>query len=304
MPQNTLGYCLSLSKLLKENEYDIIHIHKNSAADLSLLTIAKSLSKAKIIVHSHNTMPARPNALRKTLHIINRPVLRRLADYYFACSDVAAEWLYSSEFVKKNNVEIVKNGIITKDYTYSPNKREQIRSELGLKNKFVIGNVGRFTPQKNHKFLIDILKEFNSDTVLVLVGVGELMEDVKSYAKNAGVEDRVLFLGERNDVALLLQAMDVFAMPSLYEGLPVSCVEAQASGLPVLLSDNTSRMCSITSNVKYISIDNVDNWCKAMNDVKDNFERKSQIDSLVKAGYDMDTTAEFMENFYFKIVNR
>jgi glycosyltransferase involved in cell wall biosynthesis len=174
---------------------------------------------------------------------------------------------------------------------------------LGLKNKFVIGNVGRFTPQKNHKFLIDILKEFNDDTFLMLVGVGELMEDVKSYAKNVGVADRVLFLGERNDVALLLQAMDVFAMPSLYEGLPVSCVEAQASGLPVLLSDNTSRMCSITSNVKYISIDNVDNWCKALNAVKDNFERKSQIDSLVKAGYDMDTTAEFMEKFYLKIVN-
>lgn len=297
--KNYFKYCNEVKQIIDMGNYDIVHIHKNSAADIILPIIAKCRSDAHIIVHSHNTKPQKSSFLKIVLHTINRPFLTKIADSYFTCSDLAANWLYGNRLARKADIKFIKNGIVTERYKFDPKKRKCMREKLGIQDNFVIGHVGRFNKQKNHKFLIDIINNLNNDRdVLLLVGDGVLYKEVTEYVKQLNLEDKVFFLGERNDVDELMQAMDIFVMPSLWEGLPISCVEAQASGLPVLLSKDTSQMCAITDNVTFLSIDDVQTWCRYIDKVRNNFIRHDVSSEIIEAGFDMKNTASFLENFY------
>lgn len=300
VPSGMSNYYKFVKNILIKNNYDFVHVHKNSAANIVLPLMVKKYTNAKLIVHSHNTSPSGGSKIAIMLHKINRNKLMQLSDYRFACSDTAAEWMFGHDY-KDEQVRIIKNGIIVKDYVYNSEVRNKVRTELGLTNKFVIGHVGAFREQKNHKFLLDVFSKLDiPNAELVLVGEGSLKKAMENYARELGIKDRVLFLGSRNDVNDLLQAFDIFAMPSLWEGLSVSAIEAQASGLQLILSENVSHLIKITPNVKFLNLNDIDSWIREIKSkvVDDKFDRKDETKAISKYGYDMSNSAQIIRRIY------
>ena len=230
--------------------------------------------------------------------------LKRYANYYFACSAYAGEWLFGKKAVEAGKVHVMPNGIDLNRFCYSDAIRRQMRLELGAEDKIVIGNVGRFTPQKNHSVLIDIFAEIhrqNPNTVLWLAGVGELMEETKEKVAREGISDAVQFLGFRTDVMNLTQAMDVFLMPSLYEGFPVTGIEAQAVGLPCVFSDTITREAKLIDQVAYVSLDApYEKWAQTVLSMVDSCDRNACQRVLKANGFDINDIARFLEQFYQK----
>ncbi|KAA8812056.1 glycosyltransferase [Lactobacillus crispatus] len=299
VPADPLQYSKFVKKLLKENNYDFVYVHKNSAANILLPVMVKKYSHAKLIVHSHNTSPSGGSKIAIVLHKFNRKKLCQLSDYRFACSDTAAEWMFGKDYQSKN-VKIIKNGIITQDYVYNPEVRVKTREQLGLKGKFVIGHVGAFREQKNHKFLLKIFSKLDDpNAVLILIGDGVLKPEIQKSVQNMGLADRVLFLGTRHDIANLLQACDVFVMPSLWEGLSVAAIEAQASGLETLLSANVSKEVKVTNLVKFINLSDINEWeTNLRNIAQSSVVRKNVGRKIEVAGFDMKNSAQFLKKIF------
>lgn len=298
VPTNSLQYSKFIKKLIEENNYDFVHVHKNSAANILLPIMVKKYSHAKLIVHSHNTSPSSGSKIAIALHKLNRSRLYKLSDFRFACSDTAAEWMFGKDYQNKD-VKIIKNGIIAQDYVYNPEVRTKMREQLGLTGKFAIGHVGAFREQKNHKFLLKVFSELDDPNAeLVLVGDGPLKEDIEEMAKTLEVSDRVRFLGSRNDIAELLQAFDVFVMPSLWEGLSIATIEAQSSDLITLLSDKVSNEVKITENVFFLPLV-IDKWLDKIEEVlNEKKARKNNLEKIIKSGYDAKSSANVIMNIY------
>lgn len=298
VPSGMSKYYKFVKNILIKNNYDFVHVHKNSAANIVLPLMVKKYTNAKLIIHSHNTSPSGGSKIAIMLHKINRTKLMQLSDYRFACSDTAAEWMFGHNY-KDEQVKIIKNGIIVKDYVYNPEIRNKVRTEMGLEDKFVIGHVGAFREQKNHKFLLKLFSQLNiPNAELVLVGEGSLKNEMKNYAEELNIQDKVLFLGSRNDVSDLLQAFDVFAMPSLWEGLSVATIEAQASGLPTLVSKNVSSNTKITNQLFFVPLQS-EVWVKKIREIKkNNQDRPNNSEIINKAGYDMQVSSQIIRNMY------
>ncbi|MGR5879859.1 glycosyltransferase [Bacillus pacificus] len=217
----------------------------------------------KIILHSHSS--SGPSGFyHKIMRRIYRPRINKFATHYYACSKDAANWMYGN-FIKSNNITVIPNSIDTAKFIYSTKIAEMKRNELGIsKESLVIGHVGRFAKMKNHEFLIDIFKFLNEkhrDSKLLLIGDGVLLDSIRNKSQELGIFENVLFLKEREDVHELMQAMDILVMPSIYEGLPLSLVEAQASGLPCIVSDTVSMETALTDLIEFVSLDdNISNW--------------------------------------------
>lgn len=300
VPSGMLNYYKFVKNILIKNNYDFIHVHKNSAANIVLPLMVKKYTNAKLIVHSHNTSPSGGSKVAIILHKINKNKLMQLSDYRFACSDTAAAWMFGDDYTDKQ-VKIIKNGIITKDYVYDPKVREQIRRQLDLEDKFVIGHVGAFREQKNHKFLLDVFSRLNIPNAdLMLIGDGSLKPEIMQKAKDLGVSNRVLFMGSRNDVADLLQACDIFVMPSLWEGLGIAAIEAQASGLPTLISNEFPKETQITDLCKSLSLSTPKKWIKQIDKLSDGYTRRSTYDQIKKSGYDMTMSAKKLRDVYLE----
>lgn len=298
VPTNPIQYYRFVKNLLKTNNYDFVHVHKNSAANIVLPLMVKKYSNAKLIIHSHNTNPSNGSKLGILLHKINQKKIIRLSDYRFACSDKAAIWMFGRNY-SKLKVHIIKNGILASKYDFNSKIRNSVRKNLNVENNFVIGNVGAFRKQKNHQYLIKLFSQLDiPNKKLILVGVGPLEQQMKQLARDLKIQDQVLFLGKREDVPNILQAMDVLVMPSLWEGLSVSAIEAQASGLPLLLSDNVSQLTKLTNNVKFLSLKDVSIWKKYLQNIDNSFVRKSELTSIISQGYDIANSAQILAKFY------
>lgn len=254
---NFLGYYFAIDKILREGNYDIVHIHKNSAIDILILKVLQRFPNIKVVVHSHNTFPSVGGKLEK-LHKFNRKYLYDNADYRLACSDNAGKWMYGN-----GAFEIIKNGIDTKGFRFCTEYGEEIRAMYGIPmNAFVIGHVGRFTNQKNHSKLIDIfaaIKERKSDAYLLLLGGGELQDTIKSKVEKLNLCDSVIFCGVRTDVNKYLCAMDAFVFPSTWEGLGIVAIEAQASGLECYLSRELPKEVEVTDAVTWFDVSENEN---------------------------------------------
>ena len=191
--------------------------------------------------------------------------------------------------------------IQVKKFIYNEEVRKQKRAELGVEDKFVIGHVGRFNLQKNHEFLVKRFADFaktNEDAVLVLIGNGELQEKIKEMAKEYGIETKVKFLGLREDIPQLLQAMDLFLFPSLFEGLPVTLVEAQAAGLPCVISDTITDEIMITDQISKVSLSgNTSLWNQEIAKYRYS-KRKNTIEDIIEHGFDIEKNARWLEEFY------
>ena len=201
----------------------------------------------------------------------------------------------------KHKFQIMNNAIDAKKFIYNEEVRKQKRVELGVEDKFVIGHVGRFNLQKNHEFLVKRFADFaktNEDAILVLIGNGELQEKIKEMAKEYGIETKVKFLGLREDIPQLLQAMDLFLFPSLFEGLPVTLVEAQAAGLPCVISDMITDEIMITDQISKVSLSgNTSLWNQEIAKYRYS-KRKNTIEDIIEHGFDIEKNARWLEEFY------
>ena len=223
--QKLFKYQKELYRIFKENNYKIIHSHIN-ALSVFPLRIAKKAGVPIRIAHSHSTSNKK-EWKKNILKMILRPLSKLYANNYFACTEYAGKWLFGKKVVERKELNVINNAIDLKKFEFNENTREDLRKELGIKEDvLVIGHVGRFMKQKNHEFLIDVFEKAikqDDNIYLILVGQGPLEDKIKEMAKEKGIEDKILFLGQRNDVNKLYQAMDIFVLPSLYEGLRNGC---------------------------------------------------------------------------------
>lgn len=236
--QNPKGYREALCKILQQGNYEAVHINMLSAANIVPLRVAKQMGVPKIIAHSHNA--SAPGLLRKVMHVCNKPFVERYATHRFACGKKAARWLFSKKTCESGGVTLISNAIDVEKYRFSQMERGKIRAELDLEGKLVIGHVGRFEEQKNHKKMIEIMENLygrRKDAVLLCIGDGVKKEEIEQLARKKGLEDAICFPGKQENMGAYLSAMDVFLMPSLFEGLPFTLLEAQANGLSCVVSD-------------------------------------------------------------------
>lgn len=303
--QKTLKYHKELKKVLKENNYKIVHSHINTLSVFPLFA-AKRAGVPIRIAHSHSTTNKKERK-KNLLKSVLRPLSKVYATNYMCCSEFAGRWLFKDKAYDKGQVYLLNNAIELDKFKYNEKVRKNIRKELNIKeDTLVIGHIGRFVLQKNHDFLLDIfekLQQSNDNSILVLVGQGPLMEKIKEKVATKGLNNKVMFLGQRNDAEKLYQAFDVFLLPSLYEGLPVVGVEAQASGLLCIFSDTMTKEAKVLETTKFISLnENADYWSKIILQLSKDFKRKDSKDEMSKNGFNIENEAENLENYYMEMV--
>ena len=292
-----------MTQLFKENpEYRIIHTH-NGSLMLYALKAAEKNGIPTRIAHAHAT--AIPVGFKNNVKKLLRPMIKYVATDYWGCSDAAGRF-YFSEKRWNNNHQLIHNAINVGDFLFNEQTRTAIRREYGLGDKFVIGNVGRMMPQKNQKKLLEVFAEVhrqNPTAHLVIIGSGELEPNLREYTKELGITDSVTFTGVLSNVNEWYSVFDVFVMTSLYEGLPVVTIEAQAADLPCVLSDTITPEVGITENVVYPGLnDSAAVWAKAILDFKPK-ARVSRAAELQRSGYDITAEAERMQNLYLDLYN-
>lgn len=279
----------------KTHRYTTIHSHITHL-NLFFFPLAKMFGTKNIIQHSHLTKWSE-NKLSGLRNYLMLHAVWSLITHKMACSQSAGNAYFGKNFIVANN------GIDVKKFRYNPEIRIEKRKELGLENNFVIGHVGRFSIQKNHKFLIDIFEQIlkkEPAAKLVVVGDGPLEEYIKSLVKSKNLQNNVLFLGVCKDVAELYQAFDCFVFPSLYEGLGIVAIEAQAAGLPCVLADTLPHEAFIC-NYKKLPLGNVTLWAREILKFIDNYKRKDANPYIIEAGFSSQDVALKIQNFYIKL---
>ena len=279
-------FSLSYKKALKNfflshPEYKIVHVHQDCLSSI-ILKAAKECGVTVRIAHSHNS--SQDKNLKYLLKLYYKRFIPEYATHLLACGEKAGKWMFSGA-----KFDILNNAIEVDKYTFSPQKRDEIRKELNISdNTLVVGHVGRFSEAKNHTFLLKIFNEIckNKDALLLLAGDGELRQDIEAQAKQLGIYDKVAFLGRRNDVYSLMQAMDVFVFPSLYEGFPVSVIEAQAAGLPCLISDGIPPESVLTDLVKILPLTASENiWANETFNLLKEIKKYDTSEKIKACGY-------------------
>lgn len=290
----------NLYKFLCQNNYDYVHIHSDVADKLLILGLAaKKAGHNKIIYHSHAAnVDGRYRWIKRIIHHTCAPFLKRIGTEYVAVSGLAAKWMYPN--ISSAKVKIIKNGIDLSKYKYNSAVRRKVRESLGLKDNLVIGNIGRFAYQKNHRFMIKMFYDLQSqcpEARLLLVGEGKDKPKIQELVNRLNISKKVIFYGVSNNVEKLLQAMDIFILPSHFEGLPIVGVEAQAAGLPVIFSNKITREARILNTTKYLGIKsrNIPSWIKSIKKDK-NIERQDSYKECKLSGFGIsDSVKQFME---------
>lgn len=290
------GYLLGVRNILK-NGIDVIHIHGNSGTMAMEVLLARLCGVKKVIVHAHSTKTDHPlvNAVLKYPMMV-------LADERIACSEASGRWLYG-----KYPHTLLNNAIDLERFRFRDALREQYRKEFGIRDgEFLIGHIGHFTEPKNHFFLIDVFAAFHAlepDSRLLLISDGPRFQQVKEKAAQLGLEDAVIFAGRRNDVAGIYSAMDLFTLPSCWEGLPLVMVEAQVNGLPLLVSDAVTRAAKCTDRVFYKSLeDGPEDWARSLQELCGTvFDRREDARPAIAAkGFDIRTEAAKLRELYLR----
>lgn len=252
-----IKYSKYLYSLMKKRDIDLVHAHGNSATLFLEMNAARKAGVKFRIAHSHSTQ-----CKFKTIHYLLKPMFFNSYTLALACSEQAGKWLF------KHDYKIITNGIELDEFKYKGYIREKTRLDLNIKDNKVIGMIGSFVPVKNHIFMLNIVADLikvDKSIILMLIGDGELREEIHQKIIELDISKNVMLLGIRKDVSQLLQAMDIFVLPSIYEGLPFVAVEAQAAGLPCYISQNVSKEVKLTDSVNFISLNKPSEWVNMIN---------------------------------------
>ncbi|NMM63687.1 glycosyltransferase family 1 protein [Clostridium sp. P21] len=283
-------------------EYRIVHGHIRSTAAI-YLKIAKKQGVITI-AHSHSTA-SRGNKIEQFVKNAMQIPIRYIADYLFACSDEAGKWLFGEKATKQDNYRVIKNAIDAERYVFNEAVRDKVRKDLNIENKLVVGHVGRFTYPKNHKFLIELFYEIqkqNEDSILLLVGDGELRYQIEKQINSLGIKNKVILTGVVPNVNDYIQAMDVFVFPSIFEGLGMVAIEAQAAGLRCIVSDKVPQEAFITDLIESISLTtDISKWASKILQYPSVCQRQKTFVKIKQAGYDIQKNAQILEDFYIGI---
>ena len=301
------SYIKEFRQVIIENNYKIVHIHKNSAANILPFLICKQCKVPFIIAHAHSTN-AIDSKLANIPHFFSRKLLKRLISKGFACSAAAAGWMYGKNYKNDKRVEIVQNGIDIHAFEFDNEIRIATRKFLGIEDHLVLGHVGNFIRPKNHRFILDIFKEVlkkRPDARLLLIGTGGLMESIVRYSKKIGVSKSVIFAGNKSNVNIYYQAMDIYLMPSIHEGLPFAGVEAQAAGLPCFFSDAITKELAITRLARFLRLDlGSAKWAEEIVKINISKPREKFTKELSAAGYDASLNAKRLEEYYLESMGK
>ncbi len=284
-----------LSKIIKENKYNhVLRITSNAMGFLDL-KIAKDAGAKMCIARSSNSSDG--DGIKMLIaHRLGRLLFSKYVNVKLAPSDLAAIYTFGEKAYKKGEVQILHNAVDVKAYAFSSEYRHEIRSSLRLDdNSILVGHVGRFSKQKNHRFLVDIFKSVSTmdlSAKLLLVGTGPLEDEIRQYVDESGLNGKVFFMGIRSDINKILSAMDIFIFPSFYEGMPNTIIEAQANGLPCIIADTITREANITGLVKYLSLEsNADKWSKIALSSVSNLRMNTE-QCFIENGYDICTVTQ------------
>lgn len=305
--QKVFKYQKELKKIFKEKNYKIVHSHINTLSVFPLHA-AKCAKVPVRIAHSHSTTNKKEwkkNLLKQVL----RPFSKVYATNYMCCSELAGRWLFGNKEYDKGNVYLLNNAIDLDKFKYDEKIRNQKRKELNINDStLVIGHIGRFVAQKNHTFLIDIFNEVhkqNRDSLLMLVGQGPLINEIQEKVNNLGLKDSVIFLGQRNDANELYQAMDVFVLPSLYEGLGMVLIEAQCAGLPCVASTEVPEVARVTQNLQFADLSfNQLEWANCILKSLKNYKRTDNSEEVRSNNYDITEESNKLVDKYYSYINK
>ena len=301
--RNPLKHYFQWLKLLlsTRGQYKAIVLNSNGLSYVFPLFAAMFFGIPIRVMHSHNAgYEIKISIARRLLIAFNKILLTISATHLFACSTDAGQWLFGDK-----SFTVINNAIDCNQFRFNPTIRVDVRRKLGLENKFVLGHVGRFTYQKNHAFLLEVftaIAQTDPDAVLILIGDAvedrSFFDDAQCKVIDRKLESRVKFLGMRSDVSDLMQAMDCFLLPSHFEGLGIVAIEAQAVGLPCLVSDAVPRSVNIVKGlVSFLPLDSVDGWIRAINSAR-TIERRDTHKEIADAGFDIEREIEKLEHFF------
>lgn len=292
---------LPYSFFKKHPEIRGVHLHRTNLLDIDILIVAKHCKIPLRIIHSHSTGYMFP--VKKPIKLVekwNRKNISRIATHFMACSREAGKWMFH-----ENTFKLIPNAIDVDKFKYNHSTRLRVRKEFGISNQQVIGHIGYFTDVKNHDFIIDVFNLYhkkNSNSILLLIGDGPLKNKVVQKVSELGLLDSVIFTGISQNVHELLQMLDVFLFPSKFEGFGISVVEAQAAGLPCLVSERVTREVSLTNQVKYLPISDPAIWVEELNANFLNYDREKSFEKIKFEGFDIKTMSKEMEVFYMDVL--
>ncbi len=294
---------MATKRLLKENKFDVIHIQSGSI--FTFLMVAKLAKRSgnvrMVIAHSHCT--GKNNIFYKLMKKYSDLHIEKYVDRFFACSQLAGEWKFPRRIIDSNGCMVIKNGIDTSKFRFNPETRKKYRQEFDIKeNQLVLCNVGRFAEQKNHNFIVDIasgLREKNVDFKIILVGEGVLKNQIVDKINTLKLIDHFIILEKRNDIAEIMMMSDIFILPSLFEGLPVTLIESQTSGLTTLASNTITKETEITDLYNNLAINDPNIWVDKILEKKNvSIDRVKYADIVKEKGYDAKMSAEILERIY------
>lgn len=293
--KNPVKTFCAIRRIVKDNQYDyVIRVCENALSTLDLLA-AKCGGAKHLIMRSSNADSA--SAIVRVLHKVFFFLPRIIPNVKLAPSKLAAEYTFGRKAVQQGKVYLLHNGINTVQFRFSQEVRDEVRQQLDADGKIVIGHVGRFNQQKNHRKLIEVFAEYQKmepESELWLVGIGNLEEEIRECVKDLGLENAVKFLGLRNDVNRLLMGMDAFIFPSFYEGMPNTVIEAQATGLHCLISDTITPEADVNGYVRFLSLDApAQQWAQNAK-ISNSAERTAANDLMRERGYEI---SDVVENF-------
>lgn len=304
--ENRNSFIKQIKSVLIDGKYDVVHLHTSFWKSFLVEELALECGVPKIIVHSHSTQvdiddPVERSKAERIHNIRKLEFTPELATDFWACSTPAADWLYGPQ-IPREKIVLVKNAIDIERFAFNVDVRRLYRQKNGVDNCFVLGAIGRMSHTKNHRFLIEVfadLLNIKKNLRLILVGNGELYESLYSLSEELNITENILFLGQREDVESILQMIDVFCLPSIFEGLPISAIEAQAAGLKCLVSENITREVRITDNIEFIPLLK-STWIDAILKLSEGYERTNTYDQVDINGYNIKSQIKKVERMYMQ----
>lgn len=303
---NLIASIKQIRNIVKREQYDIVHAQLNTLNMFPLMGAWLGGAKVRIAAN-HSTANLKYEFKKSIIKYIIRPTAKIFATHYAACSKYAGCWCFGKRNLKKNKIKIIRNAVDLNKFTFDKNDRNTVREKMGWEKHYVIGHGGRFTEQKNHKFIVEIFDRVHKkcpNAILVFVGEGHLMNNIKNQVHALGLDDYVQFLGIRFDMDKLMQGFDVFLFPSLYEGLGNVITEAQAVGLRTVISDSVPKEVIMTKLVDVVSLnESSDVWAEKVLEYSNDYERMDTHIQLKAAGYEIKSATKDLIDYYNSLLD-